>query len=72
VERGDNGGLFGKGVSIACCLANVDPDEIGLIPGLPEPGDRRGSADMGEGGTKGKAAKTESARDEVVFALTIE
>jgi len=69
VERGDMGGLFGKGVVIACCLANVEPEEAGLRPGVLFPGDRGGRVELGERGAKGNAAKMESARDEVVLEL---
>jgi len=70
VDRGDKGGLFGNGVAIACCLANVEPVEAGLRAGVEfAPGDRGGRAEIGEGGTKGNLERTESARESVVLEL---
>lgn len=56
----------------ACCLANIEPGVNGLPFGLVAPGERGGRAEIGEGGTKGNPARTESACEDVVFALRME
>ena len=68
----ESGVLLLTGLLDACCLANIEPADDGLMLGLVPPGERGGSAEIGEGGTKGNPAKTESACEDVVFALRME
>ena len=69
VDVGEVGGLLLVGLLNTCCLANIEPAEDGLLLGLVAPGERGGRAEIGDGGTKGNPAKTESAWEDVVFAV---
>ena len=73
VDVVESGALLLTGPPLkVCCLANIEPADNGLPLGLAPPGERGGRAEIGEGGTNGNPAKTESACEDVVFALRME
>jgi len=72
VDKGDCGGCklpaypILLGAVSTCCRAKVDPPTAGLT------GEREGKDDIGDGGTNGNLANTESACEDAVLELKIE